>query len=148
MNKTLFYLFLFSSLSVSSCNEKIEGVDAVKIINNSDDDIMVFISDVSFYNHMLIGGPKEEGFATKEYKDILREKCISSHSFKYFDHLRKYINESHKTDTLFWAIFNMLDYDTLSRDEFKSKYPIKYEYKVTLQDMINCDWTLIYPPND
>ena len=146
MNKTFIYLIFLAFFSVSSCNEKIEGVDAIKIINDSDDDIVVFISSESFFNHMLIGGPKE-GYTNREYKDLLRDICIPSHSVKYFDHWRKYMNENYKTDTLYWAIFNMLDYDTLSRDEFKSKYPIKYEYKVTLQNMIDTDWILIYPPN-
>lgn len=147
MNKTFLYLFFFAFLSVLSCNEEIEGVDAIKIINNSDDDIVFFNNHESFYNDKLVGGEKGGG-TTREYKDFLRDRCIPSHSVKYFDHWRKYINERYKVDTLFLAIFNKLDHDTLSRDEFSSKYPIKYEYKVTLQDMIDCDWTLVYPPDD
>ena len=147
MNKTLFYLFLFSFLSVSSCCENV-NVDAFKIVNNTDDDILFFYDKVSHYKFKVIGGPLEEGGTTWEYKHLLKNACISAHSYKYFDYMKPMFYRAFESDTLYIAIFNMLDYDTLSRDEFKSKYPIKYEYKVTLQDMIDCDWTLIYPPND
>ena len=51
-------------------------------------------------------------------------------------------------DTTYFRVFNVIDYDTMSLDEFKNKYPIKHVFKVTLQDMIDRDWTLIYPPDE
>lgn len=146
MSKMVLSLFLLVMFFVSSCGEN-ENVDAFKIVNNTDDDILFFYDKDSHYKYKVIGGPLEGG-TTWEYKQLLRNACISAHSYKYFDYMKPMFYRAFESDTLYIAIFNMLDYDTLSRDEFKSKYPIKYEYMVTLQDMIDRDWTLFYPPND
>lgn len=145
MNKILLVLFFVLNLALVSCHDDNKGVDSIKIVNNSEDDIVIIYGRESHYKHMVIGGPKE-GSTNREYLEFLRDGCIPAHSFKYLDHLKTIVCRSFESDTLFMAVFNMLDYDTLSREEFKSKYPIKYDYQITLQNMIDCDWTLFYPP--
>lgn len=107
---------------------------------------MVEFNTVSLFEHHIYSSHPDVN-TRREYEGILRDGCISAHSFKNFDRWRTYMYESFKFDTLYIGVFNKLDFDTLSLEEFKSKYPIKYEFKVTLQDMIDRDWTLVYPPN-
>lgn len=55
---------------------------------------------------------------------------------------------SRPNDTLYIGVFCRKDIDTMSCEEFKQKFPLKKEWKVTLADMQACDWTLVYTPED
>ncbi len=81
-----------------------------------------------------------------EYKEILWDTRIKPHSSRDIEHWGNWMYDY--PDTTFFGIFNTIDLDTMSLEEFKSKFPIKHEFKVTLQDMIDRDWTLIYPPSE
>ena len=48
-------------------------------------------------------------------------------------------------DTLYVGVFNFIDIDTMTCEEFESDFPIKQEWAVTLEDMELCDWTLVFP---
>ena len=58
------------------------------------------------------------------------------------------IDKYYQTDTLYIVIFNRKDYDSLSTEDFRKLYPIQYEFKITLQYMIDREWTLVYPPEE
>jgi hypothetical protein len=83
---------------------------------------------------------------TSEYKDLIRSNMVSPYSNKNFEGRRlgeDIINRPN--DTLYIGVFNRIDMDNMSCDEFKHKYPLQHEWKVTLADMEACDWTLVYP---
>jgi hypothetical protein len=78
----------------------------------------------------------------QEYENFIHYKAIKPHSSKDIIGLR-YLDSQ---DTVFIHIFNRIDMDTMSCEEFKQKHPLKYEWKkVTVTDMEACDWTLEYP---
>lgn len=139
------FLLLLLVLNFISCRNEDTEVNSIKIVNNSNDDIVVFYGRESYYESLLIGGPREGNLTNREYRDFLRERCITAHSSKQLDDLRTYIKETFISDTLYMSVFNLMDYDTLSREEFKTIYPIKHEYKITLQYMQDQNWTIVYP---
>lgn len=143
MNKSILPIFIILSLFFISCFDDSKDSDSFKIVNDSDDDIVFFYDKVSHYSHKVIRPIRE---TSSEYKNLLRNGCIPAHSYKHFDYMKKMVYRTFESDTLFIAVFNLLDYDTLSTEEFDNKYPIKHEYQVTLQDLIDCDWTLFFPP--
>lgn len=150
MNKCIFVLSLF--LFVSCIKEQDKGIDAIKIVNNSDDEIFVFHSRLSYYDNPAYAPSKKSYPSSKqEYNDFLEDKLVLPHSYKYYNELRNlFIGSLAMRGDSVWhmAVVNRLDFDTLSDEEFKSKLNIviQYEYKVTPQYMINHDWTLVYPP--
>ena len=147
MNKCFFVL---SFLLLVSCVEKLDkGINAIKIVNNSDDEIFVFAGRESFYEDPF--GKSGIISSKREYNEFLRDRLVTPHSYKYYNEWRIHFSGSSVIigDTVFYmAVVNRLDFDTLSDEEFKSKLNIviQYEYKVTPQYMINHDWTLVYPP--
>jgi len=147
MNKCFFVL---SFLLLVSCVEKLDkGIDAIKIVNNSDDEIFVFAGRESFYEDPI--GKSDITSSKREYNEFLRDRLVTPHSYKYYNEWRILFSGSSVIigDTVFYmAVVNRLDFDTLSDEEFKSKINkvIQYEYMVTPQYMINHDWTLVYPP--
>ena len=140
MNKLLFYLFCFTFLL--SCRDK--TTDFV-IVNNSDYDIIPVHNGVSLYVDSIYDYHPEIQ-SKSEYKRLINVGCIQSHSSKSIDRWNDMMYDYFKDDTLYIGIFSRLDFDTLSLSDFKKKYPIKHEFKVTLQDMIDMEWTLVYPP--
>jgi len=147
MNKCFFVL---SFLLLVSCVEKLDkGINAIKIVNNSDDEIFVFAGRESFYEDPF--GKSGIISSKREYNEFLRDRLVTPHSYKYYNEWRILFSGSSVIigDTVFYmAVVNRLDFDTLSDEEFKSKINkvIQYEYMVTPQYMINHDWTLVYPP--
>ena len=147
MNKCFFVL---SFLLLVSCVEKLDkGINAIKIVNNSDDEIFVFAGRESFYEDPF--GKSGIISSKREYNEFLRDRLVTPHSYKYYNEWRIHFSGSSVIigDTVFYmAVVNRLDFDTLSDEEFKSKINkvIQYEYMVTPQYMINHDWTLVYPP--
>ena len=148
------YYYFLSFLLLVSCVVKLDkGIDAIKIVNNSDDEIFVFHSRLSFYDNPAYA-PTKESYAfskRREYNDFLEDKLVLPHSYKYYNELRDiFIGSLAMRGDSVWhmAVVNRLDFDTLSDEEFKSKLNkvIQYEYMVTPQYMINHDWTLVYPP--
>ncbi len=80
-----------------------------------------------------------------EYEELIHTNMVESHASKDFERVR--LGEwmmAHPDDTLYVGGFNLIDIDTMSCEEFEQEYPIKHEWKVTLADMVSCDWTLVY----
>ena len=144
------YYYFLSFLLLVSCVEKLDkGINAIKIVNNSDDEIFVFAGRESFYEDPF--GKSGIISSKREYNEFLRDRLVTPHSYKYYNEWRIHFSGSSVIigDTVFYmAVVNRLDFDTLSDEEFKSKINkvIQYEYMVTPQYMINHDWTLVYPP--
>jgi len=132
---TLLVFILFCS---GSCEEKTEPSFIIK--NNSEQEIMVFSSYSSWSNECLKGN-----ISKKEYENMIYYRAIAPFSNKNLSNLRRSI-ETSLTDTTFIGVFNRIDIDTMSCEEFKHKFPLKKEWKVTLADMKANDWTLEYTP--
>ena len=81
-----------------------------------------------------------------EYSDFIYHYMIKPNSYKNLERagtgelVLKYPN-----DTLSIGVFNRIDIDTMSCEEFEEKFPLKHEWRVTLADMKACDWILVYP---
>ena len=60
------------------------------------------------------------------------------------------VNTLQTNPNFMWSlgVFNRIDIDTMSCEEFEQKFPLKKEWKVTLADMQACDWTLVYEPKE
>jgi hypothetical protein len=118
------------------------------IINNSDDDIIVVHNDESFVKNKPLFMHSDTWGSKGEYNtEFLVATRIPAHSSDNRFAPKVFLLYE-DIDTLFIAVFNLLDCDTLSFEDFKKKYPIKHEFKVTLQDMIDREWTLVYPPEE
>ena len=115
------------------------------ILNNSDDEIIVVNDDKSFVKNKPLF-MHSETWRYKEQYDFEFLKYVRIHAHSSDDRFSYRALFYEGIDTLCIAVFNLLDCDTLSFEEFKQKYPIKHEFKVTLQDMIDREWTLVYPP--
>ena len=48
-------------------------------------------------------------------------------------------------DTTYVYLYNKIDVDTMSCDEFNQKHPVKKLFAVTKADMEKMNWTLVYP---
>ncbi|GHS89448.1 hypothetical protein FACS1894201_10820 [Bacteroidia bacterium] len=147
-----FILLIFISVlfcSGSSC-ERQEYQYYITIKNNSDKEIICLgmICNPTISDRTSIAQDtmclKRQGRA---YRNFIRDKMIKPYSSKKdgadltVKHLQTY-------PVLVWyiGVFNRIDIDTMSCEEFEQKYPLKQEWKVTLADMEACDWTLVYAP--
>lgn len=138
MNKKVFAVVM---ILLSSCSSH----QRFTIVNNSEEEIMVVRHGRrSILKDSIIIHP--DNTAKNEYEEILRDTRIKPHSSRAIEYWGDWMYDY--PDTTYFGVFNTIDLDTMSLDEFKSKFPIKHEFKVTLQDMIDRDWTLIYPPNE
>ena len=139
--KKISIILIIKVLCLISCTPQ----QRFTIVNDSEEEIMVVrhgrrsILRDSIFIH-------PDYTAKDEYKEILRDTRIKPHSSRAIEHWGNWMYKY--PDTTFFGVFNIIDLDTMSLEEFKSKFPIKHEFKVTLQDMIDRDWTLVYPPYD
>lgn len=140
MKKNICIELIISAFCLSSCTPQ----QRFTIVNNSDEEIMVKRDGRSILRDSIIIHPDKT--PKDEYKEILWDTRIKPHSSRDIEHWGNWMYDY--PDTTFFGIFNTIDLDTMTLEEFKSKFPIKHEFKVTLQDMIDRDWTLIYPPSE
>ena len=116
------------------------------IRNNSDKEIIIINSyhSVAQDTSCFI-----ENMTKREYQDFIYYRMIPPHSNKNFERIMWSESLiSHPNATLHIGVFFRKDVDTMSCEEFKQKFPLKHEWKVTLADMVANDWTLVYPPTD
>jgi len=145
MNKYKFIipLLIFALFYNGSCEREEEHRFVIQ--NNSDAEIFpVFDMYYSIAQRPCCLKPTIES-ERRQYND-LKIKPYSSKNFEgngFAEHIM-----SKPNDTMYIGIFNCADIDTMSCDEFKQKYPLKKEWKVTLADMEACDWTLVYTPEE
>lgn len=119
-------------------------------VNNSDEDILIARNNSSFYIDSIIPCYLSDVYSGRLYTHFYEDACILAHSRKKMDRIenRSMIDKYYQTDTLYIVIFNRKDYDSLSTEDFRKLYPIQYEFKITLQYMIDREWTLVYPPEE
>jgi hypothetical protein len=138
-----FVLLIF--ISFLFCNSRCEYEEGQRftILNNSDKEIIILLNVITVE-------PKDtfciKQFTRLEYGDLIHYYMIEPNSYKNLEKSR--IGErvlKYPNDTLSISVFNRIDMDTMSCEEFKQKYPLKKEWKVTLADMEACNWTLVYP---
>ena len=145
MNKYTFMipLLIFALFYNGSCERQEEGQPFI-IQNDSDKEI---IADFSRYVTISQDTVCIKPVTKSEYDDFIRSNMIKSHSNKNFERFSNFILKNPQ-DTLYIGVFYRVDMDTMPCDEFKQKYPLKKEWKVTLADMEACDWTLVYTPEE
>lgn len=142
MKRLFFLLFIIAMLVLVNCSEH----QSLEFVNNSEETILVVHNNKSVIKNPIYDIHPEEN-TKSEYNEMLNFHAIKPHSNKNIDYWGDYIRDT-PNDTMYLGIFFVIDLDTMSLEEFKTKYPIRYEFKVTLQDMIDRDWTLIYPPSE
>ncbi|MBO7115246.1 MAG: hypothetical protein J6V95_08740, partial [Bacteroidaceae bacterium] len=112
MNK--YYYFLFFLLLVSCVVKPDKGIDAIKIVNNSDDEIFVFHSRLSYYDNPAYAPSKKAYPSSKqEYNDFIEDKLVLPHSYKYYNELRNlFIGSLAMRGDSVWhmAVVNRLDF--------------------------------------
>ena len=141
--KFILLIFVFFLFCNAGC--KYEEGQRFIIQNNSEKEITVVWD---FYFPMS----KERAFCLKpttkfDYQNLV-DISVNPHSMKNFERNGGGIGEyvlSHPKDTLYIGVFYRVDMDTMSCEEFKQKFPLKHEWRVTLADMEICNWTLAYP---
>ena len=146
MNKYAFILLLSSMTLIhsASCERKTDKF-SITIVNHSDLEI-ISIFDMYYCIPQRPVCVKPD--TRIEYGDSIYHSAIKPYSSKNFERTRAAEDlMSHTTDTIYIGVFNRIDIDTMSCEEFKEKYPLKKEWKVTLADMQACDWTLVYEPD-
>lgn len=131
-------------LYCSGCCKYREGLPFY-IQNDSDQEI------IATWN-LYLPIPRENGCIKPptqyEYEVLISSLMIRPYSKRNFEsnRVREYML-TNPNDSLFVAIFNRIDVDTMSCKEFERIFPIKKEWEVTLEDMEACDWTLVYTPD-
>lgn len=133
--------FLFIIFYGSSCEEK-KGQYFI-IQNNSDMEIIIVFS--RFKSMLEPHCMSSTTLTTMEYQKFVRNSTIKPHSNRNFE--ERNLKESltkHPNDTLYIGVFNRIDVDTMSCEEFEQEFPLKKEWKVTLADMQAVNWTLVY----
>jgi hypothetical protein len=137
----IFISFLFCN---GGCEERKEQYYLI-IQNNSDKEI-VFTG--SGYSSVSQDTQCIKPLIKFEYENFIYSAMIKPYSSKKMG-IDMIIEQMQKYN-LAWSlgIFNRIDMDTMPCEEFKQKYPLKHEWKVTLADMEACDWILVYPPKE
>jgi hypothetical protein len=143
-NIIILLLFVCILLGSGSCENR-EGQYYITIQNNSDKEVIFMGSTHSSVTQDTQCIKPTTNF---EYVDF-----IYSNTIKPFSSKKKEIDrlvEHMQTYNLTWSlgIFNRIDMDTMSCEEFKQKYPLKKEWQATLADMEACSWTLVYTPEE
>jgi hypothetical protein len=145
--KTSIFLLVFNSILFcnDSCKHSTEGQRFI-IRNNSDNAIVVQFATNSPVSQVPTC---MKPTTSSEYEKMIHQKVVFPNSEKNFE--RNRLGElmiSRPNDTLYIGVFYRTDIDAMSCEEFKQKFPLKHEWKVTLSDMEACDWTLAYFENE
>ena len=131
-------LFVFTLFCSGSCENRIEQRFIIQ--NNSEQEIVVIYSTFTINSPVCLKGNDTK----QEYVDFIYHNAIKPNSDKNITGLGG-LMIANLEDTTYIYVFNRLDMDTMSCDEFKLKYPLKKEWKVTVADMEEDNWTLVYP---
>jgi hypothetical protein len=144
MKKYRYILLIF--ISVLFCNgscKSREGEYFITIQNNSDKEI-IFIGSLlhtSITQDTMCFKPMTK----MEYEDFIYNNMIKPYSSRKIE-IDMIVKEMQTYPDIVWhvGIFNRIDIDTMSCEEFKQKYPLKKEWNITSADMQATDSTLVY----
>lgn len=132
----VFSFFLFGS---SSC-ESPKAQYYITIQNNSDNEVLIV---GSLYSSVSKDSLCFKPTTKVEYENFIHYAAIKPHSIKKM----KIDKEQMQKYNLVWSlgVFNRIDMDAMSCEEFEQAFPLKKEWKVTLADIEMDGWTLVYP---
>lgn len=146
MKKYSFILLM--SIIILFINGSCEHQDEYRFIikKNSEQEIIILTADFS----MISANHNNKPMCLKpmtdlEYNDLLFYHMIKPHSNKTF---KRYRLDENLNDITYIGVFNLIDIDTMSCEEFERTFPLKHEWKVTLADIEAFDWTLVYEPKE
>lgn len=147
MNKYRYILLIFITALFcnGSCGSQ-ENQYFIIIQNNSDKEI---IYQGSLYSSIALDTMCFKPMSKMEYQELIYLCLIKPYSSRKIG-IDLIINTLQTNPNFMWSlgIFNRMDVDTMTCEEFKRKFPLKHEWKVTLKDMVANNWTLVYPPED
>jgi hypothetical protein len=136
MRNILYSIVVFLIFVCSSCEEP--QYQTLLLYNNSDKTVVLSLS------RFLIEHECIKPSSNSEYKTLLRNNAIGAHS--NID-LKYRLSDSFLSgkDTLFIQVFDRIDMDTMSCEQFALSYPIKKQWKLTKSEAELSNWVLTYP---
>lgn len=137
----LVFLFVLPLFINNNCKHNEEHPSFV-IKNESDKEIVV---QFSLYGPIGQDTCCMKPQTTYEYSELMHSKVVSPNSEKCFEEMAELMIH-HPADTLYIGAFYLDDIDTMSCEEFEQLFPIQKEWKITLSQLEELDWTLNYIP--
>jgi hypothetical protein len=136
MRNIIYSIVTFLIFVCGSCEE--DHDQSLIILNNSDKTVVLSLS--RFQGEPECFKPENKW----EYDNFLRNNAIGSHS--KID-LKGRLSSGFLSgqDTLFIQIFDRIDMDTMSCEQFEQSYPIKKQWKLTKSEAELSNWVLTYP---
>ncbi|NDW19888.1 hypothetical protein D0T53_13395 [Dysgonomonas sp. 216] len=135
MKTKLILIMVFALFFCGKCDD--DDDQSFIIYNNSDKEIIISYGYFTSYNL-----PSCINYKGEEYDRFIRNNAIKPHSNKNMKNIAKVINPQ---DTLYIEVFNRIDMDTMSCEEFKDKLPIKKTWLFTKKEAEATNWTVTYP---
>ena len=135
--KSIIYLIVVLIIVVcSSCEEP--QYQSLILFNNSDKTVILTLSNFPMPHECRKPSGKYE------YNNMLRNNAIGSHS--KID-LKYRLSDSFLSgqDTLFILVFDRIDVDTMSCEQFVQSYPVKKQWELTKSEAELSNWVLTYP---
>ena len=141
--KSIILVFIVPIFCFGNCRNEEEQRQSFIIRNNSDKEIIIINS---FRSVVKDTSCFIQNMTKIEYQDFIYYRMIPPHSNKNFERARWGESMiSHPNDTLYIGVFYRTDIDEMSCEEFEQAFPLKKEWKVTVADMEEDSWTLVYP---
>ena len=141
--KSIIFVFIVPIFCFGNCRNEEEQRQSLIIRNNSDKEIIIINS---FRSVVQDTSCFIQNMTKMEYQDFIYYRMIPPHSNKNFERARWGESMiSHPNDTLYIGVFYRTDIDEMSCEEFEQAFPLKKEWKVTVADMEEDNWTLVYP---
>lgn len=142
--KSIMLLFVVLLLCGNSCEEK-EDKYIVTIQNQSNEELIYQGSTYETSLADTIFCLKPDG---KRSRQNMFRNSIKPHSYKRIgiDFLVNDLRENGVKWSLF--LFDIMDVDTMTCEEFARKYPLKKMWTLTWDELEACDWTLMYTSED
>lgn len=142
MRKCILSVFVFVLLLVG-CEQRENHRFIIQ--NDSDKELIIIWAQFSIAKNPFCINFSRMG--RQEYRDFIRDRMIRPHSYKNFEEIgfaESMMGSPNRI--LYFSVFYRIDMATMSCEEFKEKFPIRKEWRVTLADMEANDWTLVYTP--
>ena len=134
-------------LSINGNCERYEHQHNLIIQNDSDKELICVASD---YGSLLVDTTAfpnrlDKCYTRLEYLDFIDDFLIKPHSNKKLgiDHMVDYL-QTHLEAKLSVGVYYRSDIDSMTNKEFLRLYPIKKCWDLTLEDLEECNWTLLY----
>ena len=141
--KSIIFVFIVPIFCFGNCRNEEEQRQSFIIRNNSDKEIIIINS---FRSVVQDTSCFIQNMTKMEYQDFIYYRMIPPHSNKNFERARWGESMiSHPNGTLYIGVFYRTDIDEMSCEEFEQAFPLKKEWKVTVADMEEDNWTLVYP---